>query len=168
MRSSQSALFALSLALHSLPVWCRPTERRALRETYPCLRCCAGGSSATLVLSAMATPATTGRDIRAVMTMHKSNFPLAFAAVSRYVTGNLNTRRYYIGIYVKLHYVIVLCGAERVKTISHESLQCLCFERRSSSRSRAEDDRNCVGTFGYGAVRRPAGAVPPTGCARGG
>ena len=35
---------------------------------------------------------------------------------------------------VKLHYVIVLCGAERVRTISHESLQCLCFERRSQSR----------------------------------
>ena len=39
----------------------------------------------------MATPATTGRDIRGVMAMHKSDFPLAFAAVSRYVTGNLKT-----------------------------------------------------------------------------
>ena len=43
----------------------------------------------------------------------------------------------------KLHYAIVLCGAERLKTISHESLQCFCFERRSSSRSRAED--SCSG-----------------------
>ena len=51
-----------------------------------------------------------------------------------------NTRRHYICIVVKLHYAIVLCGAERVKTISHESLQCLCFERRSQSRSLAAED----------------------------
>ena len=44
------------------------------------------------------------------------------------------TRRSYMCFVVKLHYVIVLCGAERVRTISHESLQCLCFERRSQSR----------------------------------
>ena len=81
---------------------------------------------------------------------------------------NANTRRYNICFIVKLHYVIVLCGAERVKTISHESLQCLCFERRSQSRSLAEDAGSTIGTFGYDAPRRrPAGAVSPAGCARG-
>ena len=48
--------------------------------------------------------------------------------------GWVGTGRLYMCFVVKLHYVIVLCGAERVRTISHESLQCLCFERRSQSR----------------------------------
>ena len=48
------------------------------------------------------------------------------------------TRRYYIRFVVKLHYAIMICGAGRVRTISHESLQCLCFERRSQSRSLSE------------------------------
>ena len=50
----------------------------------------------------------------------------------------LCTGRYYMCFVVKLHYVIVLCGAERVRTISHESLQCLCFERLPPSRSLSE------------------------------
>ena len=45
------------------------------------------------------------------------------------------TRRYYMCFVVKLRYGIVLCCAERERTISHESVQCLCFERRSQSRS---------------------------------
>ena len=57
-------------------------------------------------------------------------------------------------VVVKLHYAVVLCGAERVKTIRHERPQCLCFERRSQSRSLAEDAGSTVGTFGYSA--RPA------------
>ena len=50
---------------------------------------------------------------------------------------------------VKLHYVIVLCGAERVRTISHESLQCLCFERLPQvalEQKTLLHDRNSAGT----------------------
>ena len=40
------------------------------------------------------------------------------------------TRRYYICFVLELHYVIVLCGAERVRTItiSTQNLQSLCFD----------------------------------------
>ena len=51
---------------------------------------------------------------------------------------------YYICFVVKLHHAIVLCGAERVRTISHESFQCLCFERRSQSRSLSEVAQNTL------------------------
>ena len=40
----------------------------------------------------------------------------------------LTRGHYYIGTNVKLHYGIVLCGAERVKTISIQNLQSLCFD----------------------------------------
>ena len=63
------------------------------------------------------------------------------------------TRRLYICFVINLHYAIVLYRAERFKMISHESLQRLCFERRSSKslarrRLTLFHDRN----FGYGAL----------------
>ena len=70
---------------------------------------------------------------------------------------NRATRRSYMCFVVKLHYVIVLCGAERVRTISHESLQCLCFERRSQSRSLSEiDQKTLLGGRNFWIGARPA------------
>ena len=57
-----------------------------------------------------------------------------------------------VEIYVKLNYVVVLCGAERVKTISHESLQCLCSERRSSKSLARRGLCSTIDFFGCGAL----------------
>ena len=68
-----------------------------------------------------------------------------------------NTRRLYMCFVVKLHYAILLCGAGRVRTISYESLQCLCFERRSQSRSRSEiDQKTLLGGRNFWIGARPA------------
>ena len=80
-----------------------------------------------------------------------------FANATRTAPAALGTRRSYMCFVVKLHYVIVLCGAERVRTISHESLQCLCFERRSQSRSRSEiDQKTLLGGRNFWIGARPA------------
>jgi len=58
---------------------------------------------------------------------------------------------------VKLHCAIVLCGAERVRTIRHETLQCLCFERRSQSRcSHKFAQKTLLGGRAFGHGARPA------------
>ena len=72
------------------------------------------------------------------------------------------------------NYITPLCLSTSISTstsISHESLQCLCFEsflKSLSSRKLCSTIGTLPELLGYGVVRRPAGAVPLTGCARGG
>ena len=89
--------------------------------------------------------------------LRSATLPLeAYQTVAISQNGGCFTRRYYICFVVKLHYAIVLCGAERVRTMSHESLQCLCFERRrSQSRSFSEIAQETLlhgWNFGYSAL----------------